>query len=136
MLVHKHLIIRTEVEKPIVNVKVAIDWMKRLIESIGMKITTNGGPWADYVSKEGNCGIAAVAIIETSHVGLHVWDQETPPLAQIDIYSCSDFHVQNILPFVNEMQPTKIWYKLLNRETNLTEIDNSFRDLTIKKTYN
>jgi len=130
MLAHKHLIIRAEVEKPIVETNVAIDWMKRLINDIGMKITEHGGPYADYVKKEGNCGIAAVAIIETSHVGLHLWDQEDPPLAQIDVYSCSEFEVRDIIPCVNEMGPTKIWYKFLDRENCLQEIDNSFRDLT------
>lgn len=129
MLAHKHLIIRAEVEKPIVETDVAIDWMNRLIDNIGMQITKHGGPYADYVEKEGNCGIAAVAIIETSHVGLHLWDQEDPPLAQIDVYSCSEFEVRDIVPFVNEMVPTKIWYKFLDRENCLQEIDNSFRNL-------
>ena len=129
MLVHKHLIIRAEIEKPIIDRGIAIDWLKRLIENIGMQITEHGGPHADYVEKEGNCGIAAVAIIETSHVGVHIWDQENPPLAQIDVYSCSPFKVRDILPFVHEMAPTKIWYKLLDREKCLQEIDNSFKDL-------
>ena len=130
MLAHKHLIIRAEIEKPIVETDVAIDWMKRLISDIGMQITDHGGPYADYVKKEGNCGIAAVAIIETSHVGLHLWDQEDPPLAQIDVYSCSEFEVSDIIPYVKEMVPTKIWYKFLDRESCLQEIDNSFKDLT------
>lgn len=132
MLTHKHLIIRAEVKKPIICTDVAVDWMERLVKSIGMHITEHGGPHADYVKKEGNCGIAAVAIIETSHVGLHLWDKENPPLAQIDVYSCSEFQVRDILPFVDEMEPTKIWYKFLDRETLLQEIDSSFRDLTQK----
>lgn len=131
MLAHRHLIIRAEVKNPIRDEETAKDWMTRLIKDIGMEITENGGPYADYVKKEGNCGIAAVAIIETSHVGLHIWDQENPPIAQIDVYSCSEFAVRDILPYVNEMMPTKIWYKFLDRENCLQEIDNSYRDLTI-----
>ena len=127
MLVHKHLIIRAEVREPIINTDVAIDWMRRLIKDIGMEITENGGPYADYVKKEGNCGIAGVAIIETSNIGIHIWDQETPPLAQIDVYSCSDFSVNQVLPYVQEMKPTKISYKFLDRENCLQEIDNSSR---------
>ena len=132
-VVHKHLIIRAEVQKPIVDPKVAIDWMKRLIEGIGMKITEHGGPHCDYVNQPGNCGIAAVAIIETSHVGLHIWDQDDPKLVQFDVYSCSDFKVHDILPFINEMEPDKIWYKFLDREKCLQEVDNSYRDLTKKE---
>lgn len=125
---HKHIIIRAEVEEPIVDPKVAIDWMKRLIEDIGMKITEHGGPHCDYVDQPGNAGIAAVAIIETSHVGLHVWDQEQPAVAQIDVYSCSEFSVNQILPFIAEMKPIKTWYKFIDRERGLKEIDNSFRE--------
>jgi len=129
LVVHKHLIIRSEVEEPIIDCDTAVDWMKRLIDKIGMTITKNGGPHVDYVEKEGNCGIAGTAIIETSNVGIHIWDREDPPLVQIDVYSCSEFRVSDILPFVHEMIPTKIWYKFLDRDKGLREIDNSYRDL-------
>ncbi len=131
-VVHNHLIIRAEVEKPIVCPTVAIDWLRRIVDALGMRITANGGPHCDYVDQPGNAGIAAVAIIETSHLGLHVWDQESPAIVQFDAYSCSKFEVHQVLPFIQEMSPTKIWYKFLDRESGLHEIDNSYRDLTKK----
>lgn len=118
-VVHRHLIVRAEVNRPIVDPKVAIDWMKRMIDCIGMKITEHGGPHCDYVDRPGNAGIAAVAIIETSHVGLHVWDQEKPAIAQVDVYSCSEFEISDILLFIGEMEPTKVAYQFLDRENNL-----------------
>lgn len=121
--VHKHLIVRAEVAKPIVNPQVAADWMRRLIDRIGMNITEHGGPHCDYVEKEGNCGIACVAVIETSHVALHIWDQADPPLAQLDVYSCSDFEVEDVFEFIREMEPTRMSYRLLDRETDLREAD-------------
>lgn len=136
MLVHKHLIVRAEVENPIVDPKIAIDWIKKLIDGIGMKITENGGPYCDYVEKPGNYGIAAVAIIETSNVALHIWDREDPPLVQLDVHSCSDFKVNDVLPFLKDMKPTKISYKFLNREKCLQEIDNSHRDLKKQTSFN
>ena len=46
-----------------------------LIKDIGMKLMF--GPEVRYVRQEGNEGLTAVAIIETSHVALHVWDKQT-----------------------------------------------------------
>lgn len=124
-LVHKHLIIRSEVKEPIVDVEVAKNWLRRLIEGIGMKITKNGGPHCDYVEKPDNYGIAAVAVIETSHVALHIWDRQDPPLVQLDVYSCSDFRIKDVVKFLTEMKPKKTSYKFLDRSTSLQEIDNS-----------
>lgn len=126
MSVHKHLIIRAEVQKPIVDPEEAKNWIRRLVSAIGMKLTKHGGPHCDYVEKENNYGIAAVAIIETSHISLHIWDQDDPPLAQIDIYSCSNFEPKDVVEFINEMNPTKINFKFLDRENNLESIPFEF----------
>ncbi len=123
-VVHKHLIIRAEVQRPIIDPGVAKDWMRRLIATIGMKITKNGGPHCDYVKKENNEGIAAVAIIETSHVALHIWDKTEPPLVQLDVYSCSEFDPNDVAGFLKVMEPTSIGYKFLDREHLIEEITN------------
>lgn len=128
-VVHRHLIVRAEVEEPIVDPKVATDWLKTLIEGIGMRITEHGGPHCDYVDRPDNYGIAAVAIIETSHVALHIWDRDNPPLVQLDVYSCSEFEVRDVLPHLDMMKPTKISYQFLDREKCIQVKDNSHRDL-------
>jgi len=128
-VVHKHLIVRAEVESPIVDPEVATTWLRELIEGIGMKITEHGGPHCDYVDRPDNYGIAAVAVIETSHVALHIWDRDNPPLVQLDVYSCSDFKVHDVLPFLDVMKPTKISYQFLNREKCLQVIDNCHKEL-------
>jgi len=119
---HKHLIVRAVVTKPIVDVDVAKDWMKRLIDQIGMKITEHGGPHCDYVKKPGNEGIAIVAIIETSHCAMHIWDKEDPPIAQLDVYSCAEFKTWDVIEFIYEMEPSKIEFKVFDRSKHIDEI--------------
>jgi len=116
---HKHLIIRAEVKKPFVEADKAKKWLCDLVDEIGMNITVNGGPHADYVEKEGNCGIAAIVMIETSHVAVHIWDKQQPPLVQMDVYSCSDYNENAVLAFLSEMEPTKIECILIDRKNTL-----------------
>ena len=52
MPVHKHLIIRAEVNRPITSEKELRKWLRNLVKKIDMKIIK--GPYAAYVSKEGN----------------------------------------------------------------------------------
>lgn len=122
MVEHLHTIIRAEVEKPFVDIEVARDWLVRLVEAIGMVVTEHGGPHVDYVSKEGNCGIAAVVMIETSHASLHVWDQQNPPLVQMDVYSCSKYDPKVVKEFLNEMAPMKVEWLVIDRKTALQQI--------------
>lgn len=126
---HKHLIIRATVKKPFVNVNEAEAWMTALVKDIGMNITEHGGPHVDYVKKEGNHGIAAMAMIETSHVSLHVWDKQDPPLVQMDVYSCSDFNEDAVIAFLSEMEPDHIEYLLIDRGKSLEMVDETVHHL-------
>ena len=121
--VHKHFILRAEVKHPPgEKAKQRIwNWMFFLIKDIGMKIMF--GPEIRYVRQEGNEGLTAVAIIETSHVALHVWDKQDPPLLQLDVYTCGPFKPEVVLKAIKEFQPTKIQWKYLDRETDLKTVD-------------
>ena len=114
MLKHKHLIIRSEVKNPPNNENQIITWAKSLIESIGMKIMM--GPFAKYCNIEGNRGITCVTIIETSHVAIHVWDEQSPSLVQLDVYTCSDLDTQMVFDALKQFDPVKVEYKYLDRE--------------------
>ena len=89
LLVHQHLIIRAEASKPPTDEEWLKDWMMSFIESINMKVFM--GPYVKYCDMPGNRGITAVAIIETSHIAMHIWDEPKPALMQLDVYSCGDF---------------------------------------------
>ena len=114
---HKHLIIRAEVNDPIKSEKECKKWLRNLIKVIEMKIIK--GPYASYVSKEGNRGITGVVMIETSHAAIHVWDEVNPALVQFDVYSCADFLIQDVLFQFKEMNPSKIEWKFMDRSEGL-----------------
>ena len=88
-LEHKHVIIRAEVLNPPNEEEQASNQVKDLIEQIGMKILM--GPYAKYCTMVGNRGLTVAAIIETSHVVMHVWDENAPALIQLDVYTCGPF---------------------------------------------
>ena len=119
--VHKHLIIRAEANKVPTDEEILIHWLKEFIDFIGMKILM--GPYVKYCNMEGNRGITAVAIIETSHITMHIWDEPSPALMQFDVYSCGEFDVEKICNKIKQdFGTTKIEYKFLNRETGLVDL--------------
>ena len=129
MIKHKHLIIRAEIKKPFTQCGETAQWLCELVKEIGMNITEHGGPHVDYVDKEGNCGIAGVVMIETSHISIHVWDKEDPPLLQMDVYSCADFNEDKVVAFLSEMEPISIDYMLIDRKDNLEVSDETIHHL-------
>ena len=120
MLVHKHLIIRAEVENAPRDREWTEQWLREVVEKIGMKVCA--GPISEYVDMPGNRGLTAVVIIETSHIALHCWDEPTPNLLQFDVYSCGEFDLAEILRDLEQFGLVKVEYKYLDREHGLTEI--------------
>ena len=121
MLVHKHLIIRAEVNNPPKNPSWCHQWMRELVEKIGMKICQ--GPIVSYVDVPGNRGLTGVVIIETSHIAMHVWDEPNPGLIQLDVYTCGPFEPTTIFEELKQFDPVKVEYKYLDREHGLEEAE-------------
>ncbi len=117
---HKHLIIRAEVNRPITSEKEIKKWLRNLVKKIDMNIIK--GPYASYVSKEGNRGITGIVMIETSHIAMHVWDETSPALVQCDVYSCAEFSSNEVLIEFVAMKPTKIEHILLDRAEDIRTI--------------
>ena len=119
-LVHKHLIVRAEVRLPPKDETRAKEFLRELIEGINMKILF--GPEARYVDIVGNRGLTCFAIIETSHVVMHTWDECDPAIIQLDVYTCGELNTDVVFDFLKQFDPIKIDYKYLDRETDLREI--------------
>ena len=121
--VHKHFILRAEINHPPKekDMQRISNWMFFLIKDIGMKILF--GPKISYVRQEGNKGLTGFAIIETSHVALHVWEEPTPALLQLDVYTCGPFKPEVVLKSIREFIPVKIQWKYLDRESDLKTVD-------------
>ncbi len=116
-VVHKHMIIRAEVNHPLQTEKETKKWLRDLVKTIDMKII--GGPYSKYVLKEGNRGITGIVMIEKSNIAIHIWDEEEPELVQCDVYSCADFTQAEVIQAFGIMDPTKIQYLSLDREANM-----------------
>ena len=121
LLVHKHLLVRAEVKQPIVNKNKAIKFLRTLIKAINMKAMY--GPTASYCKMKGNRGVTAFAIIETSHIAMHIWDEVDPALVQLDVYSCAEMDPNKVIEIIKqELDTVKIEYKFLDREHDFKEI--------------
>ena len=120
---HKHLIVRADIvwcpqEEDLNKIS---DWIRSLIKKIDMKLLA--GPYTTYVNEKDNKGMTSIAIIETSHIALHIWDEVRPGLMQLDVYSCADFNPPDVFDKVNELfQTIKMEYKFLDREKELVEV--------------
>ena len=140
VLVHKHLIIRAEAVKPPTDEQYLKDWLHNFIDSINMKVLM--GPYVIYHNVPGNRGITGVAIIETSHIVMHVWDEPSPALMQFDVYSCGAFDPEDICKKIKkDFDIVKMEYKFLDRDTELKDIAGGrsiqkarLQDLMIKET--
>jgi|TARA_B100001093_G_scaffold8103_1_gene7838 S-adenosylmethionine/arginine decarboxylase-like enzyme len=119
-LVHKHLLIKAEVQNPPTDEEQTINWMKKLIDKINMNILA--GPYSSKVSKKGNKGLSGVAIIDTSHISIHTWDEKQPALIQLDVYSCKEFKKSDVIDCLDEFKPVTVEYKYFDRETNFIEV--------------
>ena len=121
---HKHLLLRAEVNncpsEP--QLSLVLAWMKKLIKSIDMNLLQ--GPNIAYIDQPGNRGITCMALIETSHIVLHIWDEQDPGIFQLDVYSCKSFDVNIVVDCLkNDFDIAKIEYKYLDRNHGLALID-------------
>jgi len=117
VLEHKHLIIRAELNNPPTCTDTIENWMRVLVDTIGMKILM--GPYSVYSEMAGNKGLTAVTIIETSHIAIHVWDEVHPALMQMDVYTCSALDINDVFNAIQMFDPAKTEYKFIDREQTL-----------------
>lgn len=125
LLNHQHLIIRATLHKPPHDVNYITQWIKELVEAIDMKILIE--PQAVYSDMIGNRGLTAIAVIETSHIALHCWDEVDPAILEFDLYSCKTVDVQQVLTFLDEFEPMEISYMFLDRNFDLVPIETGKR---------
>jgi S-adenosylmethionine/arginine decarboxylase-like enzyme len=123
MLQHKHLLVKAEITNHISNPDVISSWVSDLVDAIKMKILH--GPVSVYCNKVGNQGITSFAIIETSHIALHIWDETTPATLQLDVYTCSELEIDLVFKALSVFQPITLDYKFLDREHGFVEITDS-----------
>ena len=128
MIEHKHIIIRALVNKPLKTEDEAKLWWNDLVKEIGMvKLDLPENPICGYVDTPGNAGITIVGIIETSHIAMHIWDEQSPALVQLDVYTCSSLPKDKVHKMLEFMDPVKVEWATYDREHTLEKIDDGNR---------
>ena len=121
---HKHVIVRAYVNNPPREAIALSDWCCEVIDLVGMKVI--GGPLVVYSDMEGNKGHTAVAILDFSHLSIHVWDEVSPSLIEFDLFSCGEFDPQIVIDKINkDFQIVKHNYMILDRDS----FDNNMVDI-------
>ena len=122
MALHNHIMLNGDVSKPPKNEAETIKWLEQLVSNINMKILQ--GPFASYVIAEGNRGLTATVMIETSHIAFHVWDEEEPALLQFDLYTCSTLPVKKVIESIDEfMGLGKHSYMVMERRNGFNVVE-------------
>jgi S-adenosylmethionine/arginine decarboxylase-like enzyme len=125
MIFHKHLLINAKVNNPMKSEDEAIEFLTDLIEAIDMKIIK--GPFASYVDVEGNRGLTAIVMIETSHIAFHIWDEPSPALLQFDLYTCGMLNQKAVLDTIkSKFAVAQFNYMLLDRENGFVTEEQGF----------
>ncbi len=122
MLQHKHILINARVKNPLKTPEDGVGFLTRLVYAIQMKIIK--GPFASYVEAEGNRGLTAVVMIETSHIAFHIWDEKDPSVLQFDLYTCGELDKDLVMSCLNErFEIVSMDYALYDREVGFKLIE-------------
>jgi S-adenosylmethionine/arginine decarboxylase-like enzyme len=99
MIFHKHMLVNAKIKNPMNSEEAAVEFLSELVRKIDMKIIK--GPFAKYLDVEGNRGLTAIVMIETSHIAFHIWDEVDPGLLQFDLYTCGSLDKFTVLNELN-----------------------------------
>lgn len=125
MLFHKHLLVNAKVNNPMKSEDEAIEFLTDLVKAIDMKIIK--GPFASYIEVEGNRGLTAIVMIETSHIAFHIWDEPSPALLQFDLYTCGPLNQKAVLDTLkSKFAVVGFDYMLIDRENGFITEEHGF----------
>ena len=112
-LFHQHLLLRAFVHNP---PKLEDDlniWLTQLVADIQMKVVCAAK--SKYVDAVGNKGLTGSINIETTHIAIHIWDEQVPARIEMDVYSCSCFDPNTVFAKLNEWGLHSVHYWLVDR---------------------
>jgi len=121
MLAHKHLILKGSFRHRL-NVADVTHWISELVEKLGMKLVEHMpvNPCVGYEDGE-DCGVSGVAIITTSHIVLHTWDNTNE--FQLDVYSCKEFEPSLVNDELKSIGFTVDSQRFFDREYNIIDLE-------------
>ena len=113
-LFHQHVLIKAHVTTPPRSEDSLNQWLRDLVLAVGMQVCLE--PHSIYVSQPGNEGLTGNIGLETSHAAIHIWDEQSPALVQMDLYSCREFSNETVLELLNKFGG--IDYELMTIDRN------------------
>lgn len=124
---HKHLMLRAMITDAPTSTIVVTDWLRDFVDDIGMKIVQ--GPFASMITEEGNRGLTASVMIETSHIAFHIWDEVEPSLLQFDLYTCSELNIPYVLDMIEAFFKIKEYqYMVWDRKDGFRMIEGCYSE--------
>ena len=116
---HQHLLLEGWIDRHQDSIK-----LESLVTELCkvIKAQVLGGPLSYYCDQPpNNIGWTTFLAIKQSHIIIHTWMDYVlmKEQLQIDIYSCKDFKVEDVLKFLKKKEVYDIKYKLINREKDL-----------------
>lgn len=97
-LFHKHLLVKAFV-KNAPNTEDALNqWLRDLVAAVNMNVCIE--PRSFYVDIPGNEGLTGQIGLSTSHASVHIWDNISPAMIQMDLYSCKDYENTTVLDMI------------------------------------
>jgi S-adenosylmethionine/arginine decarboxylase-like enzyme len=123
MIYHQHLIANFVIKYPPTEInEVWLDvWLRRMIAGQGMQLMKN--PQYAYLDRPGLRGWSAFALIETSHVALHTWDETDPATMRLDFYTCGKLDTGLIMKAVEEMKILDSDWWVIDRENRIRQVE-------------
>lgn len=121
MIEHKHLILKGEMKVNLTPADV-YNLLNELVNELDMELI-KGVPSNPNVGYEGgeNPGVTGCALITTSHIVLHTWDDDM--CFQFDVYSCKEFKPTDVMNTLSKWGLDKTDSKLFDREYKIIEND-------------
>jgi len=116
---HKHVIVRAELNW-FYNGTQEIhlhEFMTGIIRDLKMNLMK--GPMSCYLDRPGLKGWSSVVLIETSHIVLHSWDEDSPVLLQLDVYTCGEMNLEVVQRALAPYGIRKFDYYLIDRATEI-----------------
>ena len=120
VLVHEHLLVRALVERPIDSYREACGWVGELVCLLGMRLLAPAT--GAYCDVPGNRGVTVLAPIETSHVALHIWDEQSPALVELDVFSCREVDPEIVMAHLSSMLPVQVQSRFLDRARDFADV--------------
>jgi S-adenosylmethionine/arginine decarboxylase-like enzyme len=120
MIEHKHLIVRGQMMVKLTPADV-YNLLHEMVDVLDMELMKGvpSNPNCGYEGGE-NPGVTGCALITTSHIVLHTWDNDM--CFQFDAYSCKSFEPNDVYALLKKWGLDKKEGKFFDREYNLLEL--------------